>query len=70
MDSYTVRPTESISLKCLSIQTVHSMQFKFSICIISACPTYCIDFGEFRINSFLQEYKKESYALKPMESNC
>ena len=37
--------------------------------IIGYCPTYCIDFGELRISSFLQEHKKNSDALQPMESN-
>ena len=32
-------------------------------------PTYRIDFGEFRINSFLEGYKINPYILKPMESN-
>ena len=31
--------------------------------------TYCVDFGEFRFYSFLQESKKYSYTLRPMEPN-
>ena len=57
-------------LKCSSIQTVHSIKLKFGMCIIGHHLTYCIDFGEFRINSlFTGVRKKNSYTLKPMESN-
>ena len=37
---------------------------------VDYCPAYCINFGEFSINSFfLHEYKKNSYALQSKESN-
>ena len=49
----------SKSLKCSSIQTVHSIELKSPVHIIGHPPTYCVEFGEFRINSFLQEHKKE-----------
>ena len=42
---------ESNSFKCFSIQTVHSIEFKFGMHIIGHCPRYYIDFGEFRINN-------------------
>ena len=29
------------------------------MCIIGNRPTYSIDFGEFKIYSFVEEYKKE-----------
>ena len=58
-NSYTLRSMESNSLKCSSVETVHSIKPKFDMYIIDCCPTYCVDFGEFRFNSFfLQEYKK------------
>ena len=50
---------EPTSLKCSSIQTVHWIELKFGMCVISHRPTYCVDFDEFIINNFLQEYKKE-----------
>ena len=60
---------ESNSLKCSSIQTVHSIELRFGMYIIRHRPIYCVDFGEFRINNFLQESKNDSYPLQPMESN-
>ena len=51
---------ESNSLKCSSIQIVRSIELKFNMHIISHRPTYCVEFDEFKINSFfLQEHKKE-----------
>ena len=50
---------ESDSLKCSSIQIVHSIELKFGMYIIGHRSTNCIDFGEYRMNSFLQEFKKE-----------
>ena len=55
-NSYTLRPMELNSLKCSIFQIVHSIELKFGIYIIGHHLTNCIDFGEFRINSFLQEY--------------
>ena len=57
-NSKTLRPMESISLKSSSIQTVHSIELKLSIYVIDHCPTYCINFGEFRINSFFTGAQK------------
>ena len=57
---------ELISLKCSSIQMVQSVELRFGMYIIRYCSTYCVDFDEFRINSFLQECKKE---FVYMESN-
>ena len=51
-NSYTLRPMESNSLKYSNIQTVHSMELKFGMHIIVYYLIYCVDFGEFRINSF------------------
>ena len=44
---------ESNSLKCTSIQMVHSIELKFGMYIIGHNPTYCIDFGECNNNSFI-----------------
>ena len=57
---------ESNSLKCSSIRTVHSTEFNLCMHIIDHCPTYCVDFGEFRIIIiiiiiFLREYKKRIF---------
>ena len=49
-NSWTLRPLESNSIKCSS--TVHSTELNFSMYIIGHRPPYCIDFSEFRINSF------------------
>ena len=47
---------------------VHLIELKFGMYNIGYCPTYGIDFCELRINSFfLQEIKKNSYTLQPME---
>ena len=40
------------SLKSSSIQTVHSIDLKYSMYIMRHYPTYYVDFGEFKINSF------------------
>ena len=57
-NSYTLRPMESNSLKCSNIQTVDSIELKFSKHIIGYHPTYCFDFGEFRINASFTGVKK------------
>ena len=50
---------ESSSLKGSSIQTVHSIEFKFGMHIIDHHRMKATDFGEFLMHSFfLQEYKK------------
>ena len=61
---------KSNSLKGSSIQTVHSVEFKFGMYIIDLWPTYCVDFSEFRINSFFyKSTKNDSYALQKIDSN-
>ena len=45
-NSYTLRPTESNSLKCSSIQMIHSIDLKFGMYIIGHRSTNYIDFGE------------------------
>ena len=61
---------EPNSLKCSSIQTVPSIELKFGMYIIVHRLIYCVDFGEFRINSFFyRSTKMYSYTLRPMESN-
>ena len=57
-NSYTLRPMESNSLKCSSIHMVHSIELKFDMYIIGHLPTYCAEFGEFRINSFFTGAQK------------
>ena len=57
------------SLKGSSIQTVHSIELKFGIYIISHHRTNLTDFCEYRIHSFLQEYKKEFLYIRPTEWN-
>ena len=69
MNYYTLRDMESNSLKCSSIQMVHSIKLNFFMCIIGHSFPYCADFGEFRINSFSQEYNNNFYTLQFMESN-
>ena len=49
---------ESNSLKCPSMQTVHSIELKFDMHIIVYRLIYCVDFGEFRINSFFTGEQK------------
>ena len=68
--SYTLQPMESNSLKCSSIQTVHSVELKIGLYILRHRPRYCIDFGEFRNNRFFhRSSKKNYYTLQPIESN-
>ena len=58
------------SLKCSSMQTVHSIELKFNMHNIVHHLAYCVDFGEFRINSFFyRSTKMYSYPLLPMLSN-
>ena len=45
-------------LKCSSIQMVHSNELKFGMYIIGYCTTYCVDFGEFRMNIFFTGVQK------------
>ena len=66
--SYTflyILPTELNYLKVSSIETAHSIELKFGRYIIDHCLKYCIDFGEFRVNSiFLNGVRKRnSYTL-------
>ena len=59
-------------LKRSSIQTAHSIELKFGMRVIVHRLIYCIDFGEFSNNSFFfffMSTKKNSYTLRPMESN-
>ena len=51
MNSYTLQPVKSCSLKISSIQTVHSVMLKFGMYNRENRPTYCIHFGKFRLNS-------------------
>ena len=53
-----LRPMESNSLKYSSTQTMHLIELKFGMHIISHRPVYCIDFGEFKINSFFTGVQK------------
>ena len=49
---------------------MHSIEFKFGTYIIGHRLTYCVEFGEFRLNSFFTgAQKKNSHSLQPMESN-
>ena len=57
-NSYTLWPMESNCLMCFSIQTGHSIELKFGMYIISHCPTYYVNFGEFKINSFFTGVQK------------
>ena len=59
MSSYTLPSMKSNSLRGSSIQTVPSIELKFGMYIIDHHFTHCIDFVEFKINSFLQECEKE-----------
>ena len=52
---------------------MHSIELKFSSCIIGYCPTYCMDFGEFRINCCFTGAQKEFLhitARKSSHQNC
>ena len=57
-NSYTLRPRESNSLMCSSIQTLHLFELIFGVYIIGHRPTYYVEFGEFRINSFFTGVQK------------
>ena len=46
------------SLKCSSIQMVHSIELKFGMDIIGHRLTYCVEFGELRINNFFTGAQK------------
>ena len=49
-------------IKVSSIHMVLLIELKFGMYIIGHSLIYCVDFGEFRINSFfLQEYKKKKF---------
>ena len=48
---------------------VHSFELKFRMYIIGHRPTYCVEFGEFRINRFFTGTQKR-ILLQPTESNC
>ena len=50
---------ETNSLKCSCMQTVNSIELKFSKPIVVHLLIYSEDFCEFRINGFLQGYKNE-----------
>ena len=41
-----------------SVWTVHSIEFKFGMYITGHRRTNPTDFDEYRVNAFLQEYKK------------
>ena len=47
---------------------VHSIELKFGMGIISYRPTYCVEFGKFRINSFFTGPQKKriliNYSLR------
>ena len=49
---------ESNYLKCSYIQKVHSIELKFAMYIIGHRPRYCVEFGEFMINSFFTGVQK------------
>ena len=59
MNSYALWPMDSNSLNCYSIQTVYSFELKFGMYIIGNRPTYCVEFGEFRIDSFFYRSTKK-----------
>ena len=49
---------------------VHLIKIEIGMNIIDHHITYCIDFGEFRINRlFTGVQRKNSYTLQPTESN-
>ena len=50
--SHTLRLVETSSLNGSSIQTVHSIEFKYGMHVIDYRPAYCFNFSELRINSF------------------
>ena len=57
-NSYTLRPMKLNSLKCSSIQMVHSIELELRMYIIGHRPTSCVEYGEFRINSFFTRAQK------------
>ena len=57
-NSYTLRPMESNSSKCSSIQMMHSIQLKFDTYIIGYRLTYCVKSDEFKINIFFTGVQK------------
>ena len=61
MYSYTLWPMESNYLKCSSLQMIHSIYLKFGIYIIGHHSTYCVKFGEFKINSFFYRSTKKNF---------
>ena len=65
---------DSNSLKCSNIQIEHSIELKFGMYILGHRSTNCVEFGEFRLNSFFfsQEHTKEflfitAYGVKLQE---
>ena len=68
MYSYTLRPMESNSLKCSSIQRIHSIDLKFGMYII-VLPIVLILVNKGLIVFFYRSTKKNSYTLQPMKSN-
>ena len=56
--SYTLWPMDSNFLKFSCIQTVHFIELKYGMYITSHRLTYCVDFCEFRINSFFTGVQK------------
>ena len=65
-NSYILRPMETNSLKCSSIQTVHWIDLKFGMHIKVHRPIYCLKFDELGINSFftgLQQRILKHYSL-------
>ena len=46
------------SLKCSSIQTVHSIELKFGMHIVVHRLIYYVDFGKFRMNCFFTGVQK------------
>ena len=49
---------ESNPLKYRSFQMVHLIQFKFDVYVIGHRPTYCVNFGKFKNNSFFTGVQK------------
>ena len=49
---------------------MYSIELKFGVYNKGHCHIYCIDFGEFKVNSFFYNTKKKYfYALQPMQLN-
>ena len=59
-NSYAVGPVESNSVKCSSIQMVHSIEVKFGMYFIGHHPTYCVvsNLVKFRMNSLFTGAQK------------